>query len=156
DKQRDLVRLDPRTGHTRVLQKDLRVGELCFDRGSGALYGIRHLNGLASIVRIPPPYTEWTRLVTLPYGDIVYDLDVSPDGSLVAATFGDPTGKQSVRVLRVSSLERGDATTAVAEFDFGGAVPDTFVFSPDGRYLYGSSYYTGASNLFRYEIATKT
>jgi hypothetical protein len=28
------------------------------------------------------------------------------------------------------------------------------VFSHDGRYLYGSSYYTGVSNIFRYEVAT--
>ena len=32
--------------------------------------------------------------------------------------------------------------------------PESFVFSPDGRYLYGSSYYTGVSNIFRYEVAT--
>jgi hypothetical protein len=113
------------------------------------------LNGLASIVRIPPPYTEWTRLVTLPYGQIAYDLDVSPDGTLIAATFGDPTGQQTVKVIPVASLDKEDATPAYA-FDFGSAVPDNFVFSPDGRYLYGSSYYTGASNLFRYELATKT
>ena len=57
--------------------------------------------------------------------------------TLVAATFGDPSGKQTVRVITVASLEQGDATP-VAEFDFGSAVPDNFVFSPDGRYLYGS------------------
>ena len=34
-------------------------------------------------------------------------------------------------------------------------MPDSFVFSPDGKFLYGSSYYTGASNIFRYELATK-
>ena len=46
--------------------------------------------------------------------------------------------------------------TPVAEFDFGeAAVPNNFVFSPDGRFLYGSSYYTGVSNIFRYEIATR-
>ena len=31
-------------------------------------------------------------------------------------------------------------------------MPNGFVFSPDGRYLYGSSYYTGASNIFRYDL----
>ena len=40
------------------------------------------------------------------------------------------------------------------QFDFGSFVPEGFVFSPDGRFLYGSSYYTGISNIFRYEIAT--
>jgi hypothetical protein len=153
---RDLMHLDPQTGRTRMLQRDLRVGELAFDRASRALYGVRHLSGLTSIVRIPAPYTEWTRLVTLPYGDVVYDLDVSPDGTRIAATFGDPTGKQSVRVIPVAALEKGDVTP-IAEFDFGGpVVPDNFVFSPDGRYLYGSAFLTGVANLFRYEIATKT
>ncbi|MEP7056864.1 MAG: hypothetical protein ABI809_03715, partial [Caldimonas sp.] len=34
--------------------------------------------------------------------------------------------------------------------------PESFVFSRDGRYLYGSSYFTGVSNIFRYEVATGT
>ena len=42
----------------------------------------------------------------------------------------------------------------VSEFRFGQSVPESFVFSRDGRYLYGSSYYTGVSNIFRYEVAT--
>jgi len=33
-------------------------------------------------------------------------------------------------------------------------VPESFVFSPDGRHLYGSSYYTGVSNIFRYEVSS--
>ncbi len=40
-------------------------------------------------------------------------------------------------------------------YDFEYNSPGNFVFSPDGRYLYGSSYYTGASNLFRYDFETK-
>ena len=35
------------------------------------------------------------------------------------------------------------------------AVPEAFVFSTDGKYLYGSSYFTGISNIFRYELATE-
>ncbi len=34
-------------------------------------------------------------------------------------------------------------------------MPEGFVFSKDGRYLYGSSYFTGVSNIFRYEIETE-
>jgi len=36
----------------------------------------------------------------------------------------------------------------------GASVPEGFVFSKDGRYLYGSSFFTGVSNIYRYEIAT--
>ncbi len=42
----------------------------------------------------------------------------------------------------------------LSEFRFGQCVPESFVFTRDGRYLYGSSYYTGVSNIFRYEVAT--
>ncbi|MEP7207078.1 MAG: hypothetical protein ABI920_09080, partial [Casimicrobiaceae bacterium] len=41
-----------------------------------------------------------------------------------------------------------------SEFKFGQSIPESFVFSRDGRYLYGSSYYTGVSNIFRYDVAT--
>ena len=50
-----------------------------------------------------------------------------------------------------AAMLAGD-TTPVARFDFGTSVPNGFVFSPDGRYLYGSSYYTGVSNIFRYDL----
>ncbi len=45
-------------------------------------------------------------------------------------------------------------STPVEEVEFGSTIPSNFVFSPDGRYLYGSTYFTGASNIFRYELAT--
>ena len=55
--------------------------------------------------------------------------------------------------MKVESLLAGDVTP-VATFDFGAATPSNFVFSPDGQYLYGSSYYTGVSNIFRYDLAS--
>src|SRR6185295_1546049 len=54
-------------------------------------------------------------------------------------------------VFKTQEALTGD-TTPVARFDFGNAVPNGFVFSPYGRYLDGSSYYTGASNIFRYDL----
>ena len=155
DAHRDLVRLDIGTGRTEVLQRDLRVGDITVNRADRSVWGVRHLNGLASIVRIAPPYREWTRVITLPYGTVAYDLDISPDGTMAVASFGEVSGRQNVRVLRTEALLGGDVTP-MAAFDFGGtAVPNGFVFSPDGRFLYGTSYYTGVSNVFRYEIATK-
>jgi hypothetical protein len=37
-------------------------------------------------------------------------------------------------------------------YEFGNSNPGCFVFSADGRYLYGSTYYTGVSNIFRYDL----
>ena len=151
---RDLVRLDPATGRTKQLQKDLRVGDLAYNAADRSLWGIRHLNGLVTLVQIKPPYTDWERVITWPYGTVMYDLDVSPDGTRVSASFGEISGKQDVRVFDIAALRAGD-TTPLARFDFDTAVPNGFVFSPDGRYLYGSSYYTGVSNIFRYDLDAK-
>ena len=136
-----------------MLQKDARIGNIVYSKADKALWGIRHLNGLVTIVRIPAPYTSWEQMVTLPYGTIAYDLDVSPDGTRLVASFGEITGAQDVRVLSVEALKKRDATP-LAKFDFSQSVPNDFTFSADGRYLYGSSYLTGVSNIFRYELAT--
>jgi hypothetical protein len=150
---RDLMALDPRTGRVRLLQKDLRVGDLAFNRADKSLWGIRALNGLHTLVRIAPPYTDWQQIITFPYGTILYDLDISPDGARLAASFGDLNGKQNVRVLAMDKVRARDATP-ITQFDFGSGVPNNFVFSPDGRVLFGSSYFTGVSNIFRYDLTT--
>ena len=151
---RDVMSVDPKTHRARMLLKDARIGDLAFNRADRSLWGIRHLNGICSLVRIPAPYREWQRVVSWPYGTVVYDLDVSPDGSRIAASFGEISGKQEVRVFATEPPPTAD-TAPVARFDFGNSVPNGFVFSPDGRYLYGSSYYTGASNIFRYDLEEK-
>ncbi len=153
---RDIMSLDARTGRSRLVLKDARIGDLAFNRADRSLWGIRQLNGLCTLVRIPYPYREWNQVRTFPYGTVVYDLDVSPDGRYVSASFGEISGKQDVRVLSTEDVLAG-RFEPVARFDFGASsVPNNFVFSPDGRFLYGSSYYTGASNIFRFELATKS
>src|SRR5215204_1468707 len=151
---RDLVRVDPRTHKTEQLMKDARIGDLAFNRADRTLWGIRHLNGIVSLVRIEPPYKQWTRVHSFPYGTVVYDVDVSPDGSRLSASFGEIDGKQNVRVFSTEKLLAGTVTPD-ATFDFGPSVPSGFVFTRDGKSLVGSSYYTGVSNIFKYDIATR-
>jgi hypothetical protein len=151
---RDIIALDVDTGKSRMVMKDARIGELVFNRADRSLWGVRHLNGIATLVRIPHPYSEWRQIRSFPYGESVYDLDISPDGSLLSASFGEINGDQSLRVVRMDALMKGNLDE-VGRFDFGLSVPEGFVFSPDGKYLYGSSYYTGVSNIFRYELETE-
>lgn len=151
---RDLVRLDPATRRTELLQRDSRIGSLAFNRADRSIWGIRVLNGICTIVRIPPPYREWNRVMSLPYGTVAYDLDVSPDGSRVSASIGDVSGKQDVRVFAAADLLAG-RFEPIVRFDFGPSVPNDFTFSADGRFLYGSSYYTGVSNIFRYDLESR-
>jgi len=104
-------------------------------------------------VRLPHPYSEWNQIQSLPYGEIYYDLDISPDGQYLSTSFGEINGDQSLRVLPLQNLLDGDFEPEMS-FDFGRAMPEGFVFSPDGKFLFGSSYYTGVSNIFRYELET--
>ena len=100
---RDLVRLDPKTRRTKVLLKDGRIGDLAFNSADGSIWGIRHLNGIATLVRIPKPYAMWEQVHSWPYGTVMYDLDLSPDGTRLVASFGEIDGKQDVRVFDVAS-----------------------------------------------------
>jgi hypothetical protein len=151
---RDVMRLDLATRKTEMVLKDARIGDLAFNPADRSLWGVRHLNGICTLVRVPPPYREWYQVVSWPYGTVMYDLDVSQDGAKLAASFGEISGQQEVRVFTLESLARKE-TTPLATFDFGTAVPNNFVFAPDGLSLYGSSYFTGVSNIFRYDLARK-
>jgi hypothetical protein len=150
---RDLVALDLNTGKTRELLHDARIGDLAFDASDRTLWGLRHLDGYVTLVRMPYPYDRWSQVHTWAYGEIPFELDVSRDGSMISMSVERLDGTR-LQVFRRDDL-LAERMEPLAEFDFGTAIPEGFVFSPDGRYLYGSSYYTGISNIFRYEIATR-
>lgn len=149
---RDLCEMDPATGRTRRLMKEARIGDLAFNRQDRSLWGVRHFNGISTIVRLTPPYTDYSRVASFPYGRDVYDLDISPDGRRLALSMASIGGHQALRLYDLATLQRGD-TTGRTLFDFGSSIPNGFVFSPDGDALYGSSCFTGVSNLFRWDLA---
>jgi hypothetical protein len=150
---RDIMTLDLTTGETRMLLEDARIGELVFNPADRSLWGVRHLNGLASIVRIEYPYEAWALVHTLPYGQVPTDMDISPDGGLLSTSMAQVNGDQYLQVYDTGALMAGQFEP-IREFNFGLAVPEGFVFSPDGRYLFGSSYYTGISNIFRFDVTS--
>jgi hypothetical protein len=150
---RDLMAVDVKTGAQRMLLENARIGEMVFNPVDRSLIGVRHANGFAVLVRVPYPYTEWQALHTFPYEFVPYDLDISADGKLLSASMSEVNGDQFLRVWELDKITKEDVTP-LSEFRFGQSVPESFVFTRDGKYLYGSSYYTGVSNIFRYEVAT--
>ena len=151
---RDLMEVNVHTGATKMLLEAARIGDLAFNPVDRSLIGVRTSNGFSELVRIPYPYyTGWQMIHRFPYESVPYDLDISPDGQLLSASMSEPNADQYVRVWRLSDVLKGDLRPAT-QFRFGQSIPESFVFSPDGKYLYGSSYYTGVSNIFRYDVAT--
>ncbi len=141
------------TGRQTELLKGARIGAIALDPSDRALIGVRHENGRATLVQVPYPYQDWQDLYAFEYGVVPGDLDVSPDGTLLSAAVADSAGEQTLRVYRMADLRAG-RLVAVSSFSFTPAAAEGFAFSPDGRYLYGSAYYTGVSNIYRFEVAT--
>ncbi len=149
---RHLRTLDLATGRTRTLLRDARIGDLAFNRADSSIWGVRHDNGFSTLVRIPHPYTEWNQVHTLPYGRDLFNLDIAPDGSALIGSMSEISGDQRLVRMKIASLLSGDANPEVL-YEFAEWAPSNFVFSSDGRFLYGSSYYSGVSNIFRYDVA---
>jgi hypothetical protein len=148
---RDLNVVDIKTGKSKRLMKDVRTGDLTFNQVDRSIWGVRHYNGISTLVRIPHPYKEWNQIYSFPYGQDIFDIDISPNGSTITAAFVDISGRQKLIKMDVAKLMAGETTYDVL-FDFQNSLPESFVFSPDGRYLYGSSYYSGVSNIYRYDF----
>ena len=151
---RELMAIDVDTGKKRRLLTDARIGDLAINQADKSLWGIRHQNGFVTLVRLPPPYTSFNQLKTFRYGEILFDLDISPDGELVAASTSTVDGKNAVKVWKRADIEAGDSDNPVATLELGASVPENFTFAPDGKSLLGNSYYTGVSNVFRFDIAS--
>ena len=148
---RNLRSVDIATGKTRTLMDPARIGDLAFCPADRALWGIQHHDGLTRLVRMPPPYEYYQELLTLSFREDLYDLDVSPDGKYLTGALVGVTGQARLIKIEVEKLLTGEASYEVLhEFPKTGAA--NFVFTPDGRHLYGSSYYTGTSNIWRYDL----
>ncbi len=148
---RDLRAYNLTTGSTRTLLDDARIGDLAFNRADRSIWGVRHFNGISTIAHIPHPYERWIQVYSWPFGRDLYDIDISPDGKYLIGSLAEVSGRQSLIRMPIDSLLAGrhDYETL---FDFDRSIPSNFTFSADGRYLYGSSYYTGVSNIFRYDL----
>ncbi|MEJ2580037.1 MAG: hypothetical protein P8127_00110 [Acidobacteriota bacterium] len=151
---RDINAVDLDGGKTRVLGKNIRTGDLAFNRADRSLWGVQHHNGLSTLVRFAHPYRGWDDLfeiLTLPYGKDIFDIDISPDGAYLTASMIEVNGRQRLIRMKIDDLLAGDSGYQVL-YEFAENSPANFVHSPDGRYLYGTSYYTGVSNIFRFDF----
>jgi hypothetical protein len=112
---------------------------------------VRHVYGISTLIRMPFPYEDWDQIHSWPYGQDLYDIDISPDGSTLAGALAEVSGRQRLIKMSVSALLAGEAEEETL-YDFENSSPANFAFSPDGRYLYGTSYYSGVSNVYRYDL----
>ena len=151
---RDLNAVDVQSGESRVLLKNGRIGDLAFNRADGSLWGVQHHDGISRVVRMTPPYASWQEILPLAYGVDLYDPDIAPDGSALVASMMEINGRQKLVRIGIDTLLMGGVDYDVL-WEFDATAPLNFVYSPDGRYLYGSTYQTGVSNVVRYDFASR-
>ncbi len=150
---RGLRSININTGQTKDLIKYDRTGNFTFNPHDHSLYGVQTMSGRTMLVRFLPPYKKWEELYSMPFGKDLCDLDVSPDGLTIAGTLSDVRGRQKIILFSIPDLLQGKKEyKEIYEFEDNPAM--NFVFSPDGKYLYGTSYYTGVSNVYRINLET--
>ena len=153
---RDLNSVDIQSGKTTRLISNYRTGDIVFNRADRSIWGIQHHNGESILIRIAEPHDSWDTMrdiMVLPYGRDLFDLDISADGEWLTAAMIEITG--SVKLIRMNIPEAmaGGAGYDVL-YEFTNTAPANFVFSPDGRFVYGTAYESGVSNVFRYNFET--
>jgi hypothetical protein len=130
-----------------------RLGHFAINPVDRSLWAVQVISGRTAIVRAEYPYDEYMRIYSIPFGDSFFSLNVSPDGEHLIGTKSDPTGRQQIISYNIKDFLNGKTDHRVV-YEFEDNSASDFRFSLDGKYIYGTSYYTGVSNIFRIEFET--
>ena len=151
---RSIYELDIESGDSEILLKEARIGDLVFNKVDKSLWGIRRYNGISTIVRIPNPYKEWNQIYSWKYGHDMYNIDISPDGKYLTGALAEISGQQILIRMKINNIMNGNFSYDTL-FNFENSIPANFIFSKDGKFLYGSSYFSGVSNIYKYDFQKK-
>lgn len=128
-----------------------RMSNLVYDPVKDRLYGLFVNAGVEHLAYYDADLKERTILYSFPFGESVFDLDVSHDGNYITASRSGLNGEQSLIRFSVHGLE-----TADLKYDTLLTLEDSnlgqFRFSQDDSSLIGNSYYTGVSNIWKYNF----
>jgi len=151
NKYRNLIEVDVRSGKKKILNSRTRTGSLVFNPIDQSLWGVKNDNGYSILVKITEPYNQVIPIVTAPFGKTFFDLAISNKGDLLCASLSGIKGEQSVIAFDLKELDLGK-TNFRTVYSLEDNTLTQFKFSNDDRYLIGTSYYTGVSNVWRIKI----
>jgi hypothetical protein len=148
---RDLVLINADNGDEIKRLEFERIGDPVFNKSDKSLWGVRNYNGRSIISRLLPPYDKTEELYSIPFGYNFFDLDISPDWKILSGTYSDPNGSQKIIHFKINDILQGKYDFAVI-YEFEKNSASNFTFSNDGKSMFGTSYITGVSNVFRIDI----
>ncbi len=134
----------------RELFPDSRTGHLTISKNTHELFGIRHSSGRASLVKSNYPYLILETLTVFPLGDEVQQLAVNPGGDLLAAVIHKVSGEQSIVLIDLLKLKRGEGIHIRLLTSEG--TPENVSWSADGKTIYWNAYTNGVSNIYKMNI----
>lgn len=152
-KMRGLEVYDLKTQRVVKKRKLQRVNNIVYDNATDCLYGLFSNGGTQSIVRYDKDIEKAEVIYAFPFGVSVFDMDVSHDGKMISVTTQGDNGEHTLQIFRTEDLAmalfKPEKLVTWDDSNLG-----QFRFSLDDRYLIGSSYYTGVSNLWQIELAS--
>lgn len=149
---RDIWVLDVKTGETKELFRDYRIGDLTVSPITHELWGVRHSGGKMTLAYSAFPYNEIVPVIGFNLGDELFDLSVSPSGKFMAAALHRSTGEQSIILVNLENLKKGGAFKYRTITSSG--TPENPSWSPDEKTIYWNAYTNGVSNIYRIDLSS--
>ena len=125
-----------------------------YDNTHDCLYGLFSNGGTQSIVRLDRDLENPEVIYAFPFGVSVFDSDISHDGKWLSFTSQGDNGEHTLLLFNTEELAKA-IFKPVKLITWKDSNLGQFRFSLDDKYLIGSSYYTGVSNLWQINIETR-
>ncbi len=135
-------------------KKYQRINNIVYDNANDCLYGLFSNGGTQTIIKMDRELEEIEAIYAFPFGVSVFDLAVSHDGRLLSMTSQGDNGEHTLLLFNTEELAKA-IYKPVKLFTWEDTNLGQFRFSLDDRYLIGSSYYSGVSNLWQINLETR-
>ena len=135
-------------------KKYQRINSIVYDNTHDCLYGLFSNGGTQSIVRLDRDLEHPEVIYAFPFGVSVFDSDISHDGKWLSFTSQGSNGEHTLLLFNTEELAKA-VFKPVKLVTWRDSNLGQFRFSLDDKYLIGSSYYTGVSNLWQINIETR-
>ena len=135
-------------------KKFQRINNIVYDNTHDCLYGLFSNGGTQSIVRLDRDLENPEVIYAFPFGVSVFDTDISHDGKWLSFTRQGDNGEHTLLLFNTEELAQA-IFKPVELITWQDSNLGQFRFSLDDKYLIGSSYYTGVSNLWQINLETR-
>ena len=135
-------------------KKYQRINNIVYDNTHDCVYGLFSNGGTQTIVRLDRDLENIEAIYAFPFGVSVFDVDISHDGKWLSMTSQGDNGEHTLMMFNTEELAKA-IFKPVELITWKDSNLGQFRFSLDDKYLIGSSYYTGVSNLWQINIETR-